>query len=102
MFEAGCVLETYRLAASPTTSGDTHIPAERIFDHSVRFLTYEGSVNNGTGSVVMADSGMYRIIDATDENCRLELLGTILKCFLVLSRDKNGSLYVTKEDINPK
>jgi hypothetical protein len=103
MFEAGDVLETYRLVASPMTSGDTHIPAERIFDHPVRFLKYEGSVNDGTGSVVMADLGTYRMIAENDKTCRIELLGTTLKCFLVLSRDdKTGSLYVTKEHINPE
>ena len=96
MFEAGDVLETYRLTASPITSN--RIAAERIFDHHIRFLTYEGSVNDGAGSVEMTDSGTYRVIAETGETCRIELLGTTLKCFLVLSRDKAGSLYVTKED----
>jgi hypothetical protein len=96
MFEAGDVLETYRLAASPMTSD--RIAAERIFDHHIRFLTYEGSVNDGAGSVEMTESGTYHAIAETDETCRLELRGTTLKCVLALSRDKTGTLYITKED----
>ena len=96
MFEAGDVLETYRLPASPITSD--RIAAERIFDHHLRFLTYQGSVNDGAGSVEINESGTYHVIAETDETCRLELRGTTLKCLLVLSHDKMGSLYITKED----
>jgi hypothetical protein len=102
MFEADNVLETYRLTTSPITSKSTLIPAERIFDHPVRFLTYEGNVNDGAGSVVMADSGTYRVIAETDDTCRIELLGSTLKCFLVLTHDNTGSFYITKEDIKPE
>ncbi len=101
MFEANNSLETYRLTTSPLASRSTRIRAERIFDHPVRFLAYEGSVNDGAGSVAMADSGTYRLIAETDDARRIELLGATLKCFLVLTRDSTGSFYFTKEDIRP-
>jgi hypothetical protein len=45
MLEAGDVLETYRLAVPPEKITGKPVEAVKIFDHPLKFLTYEGSVN---------------------------------------------------------
>jgi len=37
----------------------SQIPLERIHDHEMRFLSYEGPVNAGKGSVVRVEAGVY-------------------------------------------
>lgn len=57
MLEMHDYLWTWRLNVPPEKITDTPVSAEPIFDHSPRFLTYEGPVQNGTGRVKIADKG---------------------------------------------
>lgn len=50
-----------------------------ITDHSLRFLTYEGSVNKGQGRVEIAERGTYKILAQGDDSWEFELDGQILK-----------------------
>jgi len=56
-------LTTFRLQEPPGQSargGLAHaVRAERIFDHPLRFLWYEGPVQNGTGRVRIVDRGTW-------------------------------------------
>jgi hypothetical protein len=52
-------LWTWRLNVPPNQIKDQSITAERIADHPLQFLTYEGPVQNGTGNVKIADKGTY-------------------------------------------
>jgi bifunctional non-homologous end joining protein LigD len=79
MFEAGNVLETYRLPVPPEKMSNNPVEAVKIFDHPVKFLTYEGSVNKGQGSVKIADSGIYKILNKTDVQIEFQFDGKILK-----------------------
>jgi len=53
--------------------------ATRIHDHPVRFLSYQGSVNKGLGSVRIVDSGTYRLLEDGMESFRLDFEGEILR-----------------------
>ena len=80
MLETGEVLRTYRLKLSPErlmAAGRT--VATRIFDHPPKFLTYEGSVNEGRGSVEIADAGTYRMLNERTDRCELLLEGGIAR-----------------------
>jgi bifunctional non-homologous end joining protein LigD len=79
MLERGDVLETYRVNKPPEEWGTEPIEAVKIADHSLKFLTYEGSVNKGKGSVTIADAGTYRLLTQNKNRLTLELSGTILK-----------------------
>jgi hypothetical protein len=79
MLEAGNILETYRIGVEPEQWGSEPIEAVRIFDHPMKFLTYEGPVNKGTGSVNIVDLGTYRIIKRVEGRLKLELTGKVLK-----------------------
>jgi len=65
-------LATFRLQEPPgirlwrTRGGLVHaVRAERIVDHPLRFLWYEGPVQNGTGRVRIVDRGTWSTPDTT-------------------------------------
>lgn len=79
MLESGDCLETYRVDIPPEEWGEEPVDAVKIFDHPLKFLTYEGSVNKGKGRVTIADSGTYRILSQKENPLMLGLTGRILK-----------------------
>jgi hypothetical protein len=82
--KSGDILETYRIGKPPEQWANEPIKAVKIFDHPFKFLTYEGSVNKGKGSVSIADTGIYRITTQGKNRLGLELAGSILKGEFVL------------------
>lgn len=78
MLEMDDVLWTWRLNSLPEDLKNKPIPAERIHDHPLRFLTYEGPVQNGTGNVMITEKGSYNIIEETDTILTFDLNGNIL------------------------
>ena len=79
MLEAGDFLETYRIGEPPEEWGREPIEAVRIFDHPMKFLTYQGSVNKGKGSIKIADSGTFSVVSQNEDQLILEISGVILK-----------------------
>jgi hypothetical protein len=86
MLEAGKKLETYRLTLPPEKLMKETSPAIKIFGHSLKFLTYEGPVNQGQGSVEIADRGTYHVICRESGRTELKLAGQTLKGRFILSR----------------
>jgi len=78
MLEADGVLLTYRLDLPPEQLLGRQAAAMKIFDHPLKFLTYQGSVNKGLGRVQIADSGTYRVLDQSSRLLLLDLDGQIL------------------------
>jgi len=78
MLEAEGVLLTYRLDLPPEQLLGRRTTATKIFDHPLKFLTYQGSVNKGLGRVQIADSGTYRVLDQSPKLLLLDLDGHIL------------------------
>jgi hypothetical protein len=85
MLERGDYLKTYRVSIPPEEWGNKGVEAVKIFDHSLRFLTYEGSVNKGKGDVKIADSGTYQFLFQDENKLRVEFAGTILKGEFIFS-----------------
>jgi hypothetical protein len=73
------VLETYRVSLPPEDWGDKPVEVVKIFDHPLKFLSYEGSVNKGKGRVEIADCGTYRLIKKDDNQQRISFAGKLLK-----------------------
>jgi hypothetical protein len=86
MLEKGDVLTTFRLEQPPGAVSTGTIRATRIFDHPLRFLTYEGPVQKGTGEVRIVDRGICDISDEGEHVITLELQGTILQGGFTLTR----------------
>lgn len=79
MLEAGDCLQTWRLEKNPGEIVNQSVEAVRIFDHPLKFLTYEGLVNEGHGTVQIADAGTYEILCEDKDNIELNVDGRILK-----------------------
>ena len=94
MLESGGILETYRLTDPPEKWGKKAIEAVKIFDHPLKFLSYEGSVNKGKGRVEIADCGTYCLIEKEETQQQLLFAGKLLrgKFRLCLIRDDRWKL----------
>jgi hypothetical protein len=79
MAEKGGTLETWRLDLSPDKLSGCNCNAVKILDHPLRFLSYEGPVNQGEGMVKSVESGTYILLEESHNSRRLELKGKILK-----------------------
>lgn len=89
MFELGDTLQTYRLEKAPNNVLYNAINATRIFNHPLKFLTYEGPVNKGKGSIRIAEAGTYQIIHREADRIEFKLNGKILKGKFILRRIKD-------------
>lgn len=78
MLEIENALQTFRLDTSPRQILHKPANAEKIHDHPLKFLTYEGPVQNGKASVKIVDSGTYNIVHRTNEKIKMHFTGEIL------------------------
>lgn len=92
-------LQTWRLDKAPQELIRTSANAVKSFDHPLRFLTYEGPVNKGRGSVRIADSGSYEISNQNDDRVELDLNGKILKGKFTLSLIEADNWQFAKNNI---
>lgn len=86
MLEDGDVLATWRLERPPSNANDEPIVAVRIFDHPMRFLTYQGLLTEGRGQVARFDVGTYQSLDRTPNAWTFELAGARLQGTFILER----------------
>ncbi|MDD5326538.1 MAG: DNA polymerase ligase N-terminal domain-containing protein [Phycisphaerae bacterium] len=91
MLESGDVLQTYRIDKAPQQIGDSPANAEKIFDHPLKFLSYEGPVNKGLGSVRIVESGSYEILHKDNSKIELDLNGKILKGKFALTHNEDDN-----------
>ena len=75
-------LETFRLDSKlkPLGAGET-IELEKIADHDIKFLSYQGKVNKGKGNVEIVQSGSFlqENIDEHNSILTLNIEGDTLK-----------------------
>ena len=88
MLEHKGELWTWRVEIYPSQIGDRPITTERIFDHPLRFLTYEGPVQNATASVAIVDKGSLCFHQINDQTIIFGLKGQILDGFFTLRLTK--------------
>ncbi len=86
MLEVDEILLTWRLKMPPAQITVHPAEATRISDHPLRFLTYQGPVQNGAGRVGIADSGVYHSANETADRIDLNLAGRVLNGPFVLER----------------
>lgn len=86
----GTLLETYRLESPPEKLSQQITVAVKIFDHSPKFLTYEGSVNNGKGTVEIVENGIYQLLNHSENSRELQLEGKMLKGRFALNHIKDN------------
>lgn len=64
MLERDGVLWTWRLLQEPRLQSIQ--PAERLPDHRLAYLDYEGPVSNNRGRVIRRDRGIYEVVEEND------------------------------------
>jgi hypothetical protein len=90
MLEQGDVLKTFRLNLHPESIKGKPALAIPISDHDKRFLSYEGPVNQGLGSVQLVEQGSYSTLLQNDSTWRLSLSGTLLKGVFEIVQTQEG------------
>ncbi|MCC7168757.1 MAG: hypothetical protein IT565_14420 [Rhodospirillales bacterium] len=73
LLEAGEVAWTWRLLDDPATEESPR--SERIGDHRLMYLNYEGPVSGGRGLVTAWDVGTYRVESNSDRELTVTLNG---------------------------
>lgn len=73
MLQRGEALWTWRIARLPASEA-LPLAAERIADHRLAYLTYEGPVSGGRGEVRIVDAGRLRWRDAGERELAFDLL----------------------------
>jgi hypothetical protein len=86
MFETGDSLRTWACEQLPDPRTLT-IMADRLADHRLAYLDYEGPVSGNRGSVARIDAGQYESIAETTERIEVRLAGELLRGTLVLRRE---------------
>lgn len=99
MLESAGSLQTYRLDKSPRQITQNPANAVKIFDHPLKFLTYEGPVNKGRGSVRIAESGTYKVLHQAHDRIELGLNGQILNGNFTLSHIDGDNWQFSKSNI---
>lgn len=86
------------MTVSPEHIDAASLPVERILDHPLRFLSYEGPVQNGTGSVKITDKGVFRLISEQADELRIHLQGKILQGRFTLTRQSGNLWLLARQD----
>ena len=89
MLEQNGSLRTFRLDTPPGELLTRPARAVKIADHRLKFLTYQGPVNKGTGNVRIVESGTYIASNTSDERIELNIDGSILKGNFTLTHVEN-------------
>ena len=84
MIEWGDVLKTWRLENPPEKLTTEKTKAAPIQDHDKKFLTYQGPVNNGTGTVELADEGTCTIESDDGKILKVDFAGRVLKSQIII------------------
>ena len=95
MLESNGVLRTWALAERPdviTEDNFVHcIKAEKLPEHRIAYLEYEGEVSDNRGSVTQWDAGEYELLEENADFLLFNLLGKQLAGRWCLRREEKAS-----------
>ncbi len=86
------------MTVSPEHINAACVPIVRIADHPLRFLSYEGPVQNNTGLVKIADKGLFRFISETTDALCVDMQGKFLQGIFTLTRQSENLWRLTRRD----
>ena len=95
MLEAGAVLRTWRLAATPRPG--VAIRAESLGDHRKLYLDYEGPVSRNRGQVKRWDAGVFTTLEDHLERIAIRLQGARCSGNAILECNVSGEWTFTWE-----
>ncbi|MFM8274474.1 MAG: DNA polymerase ligase N-terminal domain-containing protein [Gemmata sp.] len=91
LVESGAVLRAWRLFAEPVAG--TEVAAEPNFDHRLFYLTHEGPVSGGRGTVARWDAGTCDWCADEPARVELDLRGARLAGRAVILREARGWVF---------
>ncbi|MFH1615274.1 MAG: DNA polymerase ligase N-terminal domain-containing protein [Planctomycetota bacterium] len=99
MLEQEKHLLTWRLPLPPEKLLHQSSPAIKIFNHNLKFLTYQGPVNKGTGRVQIADEGTYSLLNIQPELIRIHLQGKHIKGIFTIRMIHNNQWSLATDNL---
>jgi len=94
MLEADGILMTWELLHLPSswlvalqlesTAAAPRVLANRLDDHRLAYLDYEGPIASGRGSVIRVERGTYQVLHEDAERLDIRLDGPVLSCSVTL------------------
>jgi hypothetical protein len=78
MVERGDALVSWRLQREPVTPCDLPLEADRISDHRIAYLDYEGPISDDRGHVIRVDSGTIEWLEFSKDVYSFRLFGNRL------------------------
>lgn len=84
MLERDGTLETWALPAPPTP--DSTQSGQRLPDHRIHYLDYEGPISGNRGTVKRWDWGTYLLLDSRPDSREIQLSGQQHAVHLLLRR----------------
>ncbi len=81
MLEDGDSLLTWSIAELPVAGGNP-VDAERLSDHRLAYLDFEGPLSGNRGEVQQVDAGEFRWLQREPAPTRIELSGQTLRGIL--------------------
>ena len=100
MLESADCLQTWRVNTPPDQIADEPTPAIKILNHSKKYLTYEGPVQNGTGNVAIVDKGGFALFNECKGKLEFELTGKILTGAFALTQTAGDNWQLAKRNRN--
>lgn len=91
MLEGADALATWQVPLAPAGLGPGEsTPARRLPDHRTDYLTYEGPVSRGRGTVARLDGGPYELLAAAEARRLVRLCGEKVRGSFELRRTGPG------------
>src|SRR4051794_35769135 len=91
LLETGDVLKAWRLLAKPERGRS--IPAERLPDHRLIYLEYEGPISGDRGRVIRLDGGTFEWHEKTADRIVVAVTGRTLRGLISLQPELSGWLW---------
>lgn len=82
------------MASPPAAIGKAPLPLVKIADHPLRFLTYEGPVQNQTGSATLVDRGVFELLAQKPDSLTVILDGIVLKGRFAITKTDNADRWM--------
>ena len=87
MLEWTTFLRTWALYEQPEPGRSQD--AEALDDHRLAYLTFEGAVSGGRGTVVRWDEGTYKLLEENASRIRVELAGCRIRTRVEIEQCEN-------------
>jgi hypothetical protein len=91
MLESAGALKTWAMDSAPIAGSPAM--AERLADHRIAYLNYEGEISGGRGSVRRIDHGEYTLLEESPDRLVIDVQGQYLQGTLTLSLDNTTHLW---------